>query len=117
MRNVTYLWVILGIFVMVILTMGCVEETSTVIESATTSKLVEIDTTLPHTQVISGVDKVTEVSGKEIIISGVDNQVKILNKDVSKIVVSGVGNIVLYPMEANPQIVDSGVDTQIRTYS
>lgn len=117
MTNVTYLWVILGIFVMIIFTTGCVEETSTAIESPTTSKPVEFFTTLPQPQVISGVDKITEVSGKEIIISGTNNQVKILNKDVSKIVVSGVNNIVLYPQEANPQIVDSGVNTQIRTYS
>jgi serine protease inhibitor len=94
MTNLTYLWVILGIFVLIIFTTGCVEETS-----------------------ISGVDKITEVSGKEIIISGINNHVKILNKNVSKIEVSGVDHIVLYPQEANPQIIDSGINTTIRTYS
>lgn len=117
MTNVTYLWVILDIFVLIIFTTGCVEETFTGIESATPSKPVETVTTLPQPQIISGVDKITEVSGKEIIISGKNNQVKILNKDVSKIVVSGVNNIVLYSQEANPQIIDSGVNTLIRKYS
>lgn len=117
MTNVAYLWVTFSVFVMIIFTTGCVEERSTGIESATPSKPVVIVTTLPQPQVISGIDKITEVSGKEIIISGTNNQVKILNKDVSKIVVSGVNNIVLYPQEANPQIVDSGINTQIRTYS
>ena len=58
-----------------------------------------------------------DVSGKEIVISGTEHKVKILNKDVSKIVVSGVNNVVLYPIGANPQIINSGVDTLIRTYS
>jgi len=65
---------------------------------------------------IAGNDKVMEVSGSQILISGVKNQVTVTNDDVKQITVSGVDNTILYRKEANPRIIDSGVNTKIRQY-
>ena len=67
-------------------------------------------------QRINGVDKVIDLSGDKIYINGVGNQITILNSDVLLIQINGIENIVYYPSEANPEILDNGIDNVIRVY-
>jgi hypothetical protein len=66
--------------------------------------------------VVSGSNKVMDLSGQTVIISGTNNIIKILNSDVEQITVSGTGNKISYPASANPKITDSGINTVITTY-
>lgn len=65
---------------------------------------------------ISGYNKKIEVSGKEIMISGANHQITVLNADVEEIIISGNNNYVYYPQNAHPYIIDSGYSNVIKTY-
>jgi len=107
LKNKIALWMVLVLlFVVAVAFSGCVEN----------GYIEDIDDE-SITQYISGTDKIQEVSGDTIIISGVRNQVKIINSDISLIQVSGVDNIVYYPQEAKPLIQNSGVRCVVKTFS
>ncbi|MCZ7403077.1 MAG: DUF3060 domain-containing protein [Candidatus Methanoperedens sp.] len=72
--------------------------------------------TIQDTVIISGIQKNVEISGKRIEISGIENNVKILNSDVDTIIISGNQNNISYPKSANPKITESGVQNIVHTY-
>ncbi len=67
-------------------------------------------------EAVSGNNQVLDVSGDTIIVSGLSNQVRVINADVSKIVISGNDNLIYYPKDANPEIINSGLRNVIKTY-
>lgn len=66
---------------------------------------------------ISGVDKTQQVSSVEpveLVISGVGNNVDVLDGTIVKtITVSGTDIIIQLPKGSSPEIIDSGINTQI----
>lgn len=72
--------------------------------------------TIQDTVTISGTQKDVEISGKRIVISGTQNNVKILNPDVETIIISGTQNNIYYPKQATPDITDSGTQNFVHTY-
>ncbi len=93
---------------------GCIKTPSD--SSVIPSNDYKVSSTPPTTQVISGVNQVIDISGETIIVGGRFNKVRIINTNISKIIVSGTDNIVFYPTEANPAIVNSGLRNEIKTY-
>jgi hypothetical protein len=103
MKKVLFIFIILGI-----ITSGCVETSS--------SPVISSDYQTPITRVVSGFNQVVEISGDTIIASGNSNEIRITNTNISKIVVSGFDNIVYYPKDAKPEIINSGSGNEIKTY-
>lgn len=110
---------LIGVLFFVIAFSGCLEASS---DNASPNPTDENRAT-PSQQIldssvraISGINQNIEISGGSIVVSGMSNQIKILNADVSKIVISGNDNLIYYPKEAYPQIVNSGLRNSILTY-
>ena len=50
-----------------------------------------------------------------LIVSGIQNDLKILNCNVKEIIVSGSGNTITYPANCNPKVTNSGLNNSIVT--
>ncbi len=72
--------------------------------------------TVQEETIVSGQNGDREVSGRVIIVSGQNNDVKILNSDVYKIVIYGQNNDVYYPQNSNPVIDISGQNNDVHKY-
>jgi hypothetical protein len=100
--------IILSIISISLIGIGCVEQTTYKSPSSTYET--------PNQQVISGINKITSVAGEKIVVSGINNEVTILNSDVSIIILSGENNIIYYPKDARPEIIESGINNEIHVY-
>ncbi len=65
---------------------------------------------------ILGNYKTQDVSGDQIKLVGNYNEIKILNSDVSLIMVTGNYNTIYYPTDARPTIKETGNENVIITY-
>lgn len=107
--------VLLFIFITLgIISSGCLETSNNPVISSD-DQIPTIHQT-PTIRVISGMNQVVEISGDTIIVSGISNEIRIINTDISKIEVSGSDNIVYYPKEAKPEIINSGLRNAVKTY-
>ncbi len=91
---------------------GCVSDTSTQLTTDTTNQVNDIT--------ISGIDKYQEVNSAtpvKLVISGINNTVRVLtNTSVNSITISGIDITLYLPKTVNPQITDSGIKTRILYY-
>ncbi len=111
--------IILSIISISLIGIGCVEQTTYKSPSSTyetTYKSPSSTYETPNQQVISGINKITSVAGEKIVVSGINNEVTILNSDVSIIILSGENNIIYYPKDARPEIIESGINNEIHVY-
>ncbi|MCZ7362557.1 MAG: DUF3060 domain-containing protein [Candidatus Methanoperedens sp.] len=111
MKKVLFIFIILGI-----ISSGCLETSSSPVISSDQQTPKILSDNQPSTiRVVSGMNQVIEISGDTIIVSGNSNEIKIININISKIVVSGSDNLVYYPKEAKPEIINSGLRNEIKT--
>lgn len=69
---------------------------------------------------ITGLNQVKEISNENpiaILISGMDNEIKIIKgTEVKTIVISGNRNIILLPEGSSPELIDGGLNNQLKYY-
>ncbi len=112
MKKVLFIFIILGI-----IASGCLKTSnSPVITGDDQTPKIPSDNQPSTVRVISGINQIVEISGDTIIVSGNSNEIRIINTNVSKIEVGGLDNIVYYPKEAKPEIINSGLRNEIKTY-
>lgn len=112
MKKGLFIFIILGI-----ITSGCLETSNrSIISGDDQIPKIPSDNQPSTVRVISGINQAVEISGDTIIVSGNSNKIRIINTNVSKIEVSGLDNIIYYPKDAKPEIINSGLRNEMKTY-
>jgi hypothetical protein len=114
---------LIGFLFSVIAISGCLGTSSDNYASPTdenrawTSNPIPVSTTTPSQQyIITGKSGNHRISANEVIVSGSCNNIKILNDDILRIILSGNDNNVAYPEGARPLISNGGTNNNIGAF-
>ena len=110
---------LIGLLFSLIAFSGCIEKQTEIryIQVTPEAMPTPVSTPAPSQQyAISGKSGNYRISANEVIVSGSCNNIKVLNDDVSRIILSGNENNVAYPEGARPLISNGGTNNNIGAF-